>query len=679
MQPADILRQVVVEEHDLAPDGSVAVVVRRYVRKNGYASELWRVPVGTGRPVRLTTGAVRDTRPRISPDGRRAAFIRRELDGRERPGRLMVVRLDGGRPTPATPAGVAASAFEWSPDGTRLAFTAEAGPPRFLTGPGPSDGATPLARRIRRIDWRYDEVGHVDRREHLFVIDVRPGARPIQLTDGDWSVDGIAWRPDGRAIAFAADRGIDPDLHPRPTIWSVAVADPGPPAAPVEVLALAAYANKPAYSPDGRWLCAVGVDDQDPLDDVSPGLFVGPADRSSPAVALAPDLDRPIGAWSDTDLAGWMTTPRSGPFWVAEDRIVALVSTAGRDLPWSFPIDPSTGRAAGPPRPLVRADAACRSVAVAAPPRPGAGPVVTVVGTEGTRAMELMVVEDGPAGGPARFRRRTTIGSAWQRRVVVPEMHCVEAPGAGGPIETWIASPRGAGSERLPTIVDIHGGPLGAWAPAPSIETHLLVGRGYRVVHPNIRGSAGFGRDWIRPQLGDWGGVDADDVHAAIDHVVGLGLADPDRLGVLGLSYGGFMVHWLIGTSDRFRAAVSENGVTNQINAWANSDTGVDYNRTSLLGDPLTGEGMLRLWRQSPLRHVASIRTPLLMLQGEADRRCPPADNEQLFIALRVLGREVEYVLYPDEFHTFSVTGRPDRRIDRMTRMLDWFDQHLKG
>jgi dipeptidyl aminopeptidase/acylaminoacyl peptidase len=173
--------------------------------------------------------------------------------------------------------------------------------------------------------------------------------------------------------------------------------------------------------------------------------------------------------------------------------------------------------------------------------------------------------------------------------------------------------------------------------------------------------------------------VDAGDVHAALDHVIRLGLADPGRLGILGLSYGGFMVHWLIGTSDRFGAAVSENGVTNQVSDWALSDTGVEYSRMALLGDPLTPEGVERLWRQSPLAHVASIHTPLLMLQGEADRRCPPADNEQLFTALRTLGRTVEYVLYPEESHVFAVVGRPDRRIDRMTRMLDWFDRYLRG
>ena len=205
----------------------------------------------------------------------------------------------------------------------------------------------------------------------------------------------------------------------------------------------------------------------------------------------------------------------------------------------------------------------------------------------------------------------------------------------------------------------------------------LLCARGYRVVLPNIRGSCSYGGEWIRPQLGEWGGPDAEDVHAALDHVVALGLADPDRLGALGLSYGGFMVNWLIGTTDRFRAAVSENGVTNQVSAWAHSDTGQEYCRAARMGDPTTPEGVEQLWRQSPLRNVANVHTPLLMLQSEADRRCPPADNEQYFAALRWLRRSVEYIVYPEEFHGIQATGRIDRRIDRMTRMLDWFDAHI--
>jgi dipeptidyl aminopeptidase/acylaminoacyl peptidase len=194
---------------------------------------------------------------------------------------------------------------------------------------------------------------------------------------------------------------------------------------------------------------------------------------------------------------------------------------------------------------------------------------------------------------------------------------------------------------------------------------------------PNIRGSATFGRDWVQALSGTWGDVDAADALAVVDGLVDRGLADPKRLAVMGLSYGGFLTQGLIGVTDRFRAAVAENGVANQASAWANSYFGVHYNRRAGLGDPLSDEGMEQLWRSSPLRNAPNVHTPLLMLQSEEDRVCPPADNEQLFTALKVLGREVEYILYPEEHHEMKSSGRPDRRIDRLERIGAWFGRFL--
>jgi dipeptidyl aminopeptidase/acylaminoacyl peptidase len=413
----------------------------------------------------------------------------------------------------------------------------------------------------------------------------------------------------------------------------------------------------------------------DAVDDTSPELVVGPVDGSTAAWPLAPALDRPIGNWVDTDLHGWTASSRNTPCWLDGSTVVALVSDRGTTAPWRFDIDPATGHPAGPPRPVATGEVAAHSLAVATDPRAPEAVRITFVATAGSRPMELMTV---PAQ-PATTVVRTTLGGRWSAGLAWPEMRRIEVPGEGGPIDTWIASPPDAGTAPLPSIVDVHGGPLGAWAPAPSIEVVLLCARGYRVLLPNIRGSTTYGSDWIRPQLGDWGGVDAADVHAAIDHAVALGLVDPERLGALGLSYGGFMVNWLVATSSRFRAAVSEAGVANQVSGWAASDSGVDFNRFALLGSPLDADGVARLWRQSPLSRVANVHTPLLLLQGEADQRCPASDAEQLFVALRVLGRTVEYVLYPEESHVYQAAGRPDRRIDRMTRMLGWFDRFLVG
>ncbi len=685
MTPADIRRQVVLDEHDMAADGSVAVVARRVIRHDRYQSHLVAISLGSaGRAadLQLTSGAVRDGWPRISPDATRVAFIRSVNDD-DGPSKVCVLPVAGGRLRPVRTVGIGSvGEVAWSPDGTRLAFTAEVDPPRFLVGKVPPIGrhhpaswrdTSPVARRVTRADWRWDGVGHLDRWSHLFVVEAAAGATPRQVTSGDWGVSDIAWSPDGRTVAFSSARGDDPDLRPWTSIWAVDV--DAPQAKPREIAAPGGWINHPAWSPDGRWIVGIGLTQPEPLDDLSPGLVIGPVDGSVPPRMLTSDLDRPIGQWADTDLTGWTVSARGGPFWPKPDRIVATVTDRGRARPTAFdlptgPTGPATIHT------LVEGDIVTHSLAVATK-GPASG-TISWLGTDGVRGLELSSLS-GPDAAGRRPRIRTTFGTAWQRRHPMPVMNCVEAAGPGGPIETWIASPPDAPAGPIATVVDVHGGPLGAWAPAPHIEVILLVAAGYRVILPNIRGSASYGRDWIRPQLGDWGGVDAADVHAALDHVIDMGLADPARLGVLGLSYGGFMVNWLVGTSNRFAAAVSENGVTNQVSDWANSDSGPEYDRASLLGDPFSPEGIDKLWRQSPLRHVSSIRTPLLMLQGEADLRCPPQDNEQFFIALRHLRRTVEYVLYPNESHTYGNMGRPDRRIDRQTRMLAWFDRYLRG
>ncbi len=696
MTPDDIRRQVVVEELDISIDGRRAIVARRSVRGNRYVTHLHAIPLDRGRvsrPRQLTSGIVRDARPRLSPDGSRVAFVRTDPTKGDEPSSIVLLELRTGSMRVLRHLGYGSvGAVAWSPDGRRLAFTAEVDPPRFLVGTVPpvdaarrrrsttkADEPTPLARRITRADWRWDEEGHLDRWSHLFVVEARTGSSPRQVTAGDWGIEDIAWSSDGRTVAFAADARPDADLRPRTTIWAVAVDDASTGIVePQEVLAAGGFANHPAYSPDGRWIVAIGVLDPEMLDDDSPTILVGPADGSAAPWALAPDLDRPVGDWTDTDLHGWMVSGRPGPYWLGNDTIVATVTDRGRSHPVRFELDPMTGKGRNPPSATPRdasgpwSDATSHALGVAV------DGTVAVLGTLGSRAMEVMTLDRDPDGSP-RWTTRSTFGSAWQKQYHPTDMRRIDAPGTAGPIETWIASPPDAGDRALPSVVDIHGGPLGAWAPAPHVEVSLLVAAGYRVILPNIRGSTSYGGSWIRPQLGAWGGPDTDDVHAAVDHVVALGLADPERLGVLGLSYGGFMVHWLIGTSDRFRAAVSENGVTNHVSAWANADSGPEFNRAALIGDPLSPDGVDRLWRQSPLRNVGSIRTPLLMLQAEEDLRCPPQDNEQLFIALRHLRRTVEYVLYPEESHVFSSSGRPDRRIDRMTRMLDWFDRYLRS
>ncbi len=648
--------QTVIESFSLSPEGAALVYGLRRIRGGRYVSHLWRTGWNGARARRLTSGAVRDTAPAISPDGTQVAFARAPVGAEAAEAQIWIMPLEGGKPWQLTRLRHGASSASWSPDGRRLAFLAAAGPDRFVVGPRVAKQA-PVARRITRTDFRDDESGLLSRRTHLWTVAPRPGARPRRLTVGDFDVEQPAWSPDGRWIAFAADTGADWNLMPRTELFRIASGGG-------QVLPLASLpgdAARPAISPDGRLVAFIGTDVADPPEHVITRAYVVPVDGDGQPRCLTPALDRSVGngAWADLVLADDVP----GPMWLDERTLVVMVGDRGRNLPYRVGLDGQVAPMIAPGRVV-----GC-ALAVA-------GDRVALTAGVDRHAAEVYAVEPGFRGS-GRLRRLTSNGSSWQDRFPLPVWEELWIDGPAGPIQTWLVSPARAGSRPLPTIVALHGGPTGCWAPGGTMDSTMLTGHGYRLVLPNIRGSDTHGAAWIRGLGGRWGDADANDVMAVVNAVVERGLADAQRLGVMGLSYGGYLTQWMVGYTDRFAAAVAENGVANQISAWANSYFGVHFNRRHNLGDPLTDRGMRRLWKTSPLSQVNDIRTPLLMLQAQDDVNCPAADNEQLFTALKVLGREVEYILYPEEHHELKNYGRPDRRIDRMDRVLAWFDKYL--
>ena len=680
--PDVVVDQVVLDELDVGPDGRFAAVARRTVAEGDYRRHILLVSFRGGRPRQLTQGAAGGGHPRFAPDGMTLAFLSERRPPNAPPhaqpaagaagepkSQVWLLPLDGGEAWQLTDEPQGVSGFAWSPDGSRIAYWGWQGPPRFLVGER-EGGEAPTARVIRDGNWRWDEIGHLDYRTHLSVIETGSRSTALSLTRGDFDVSSPAWEADGRSLVLCTDLGPQRDLFPRPRVYRVAAdgSGAGGPEGLREVAALPGLVDAVTASPDGRWLCLVGTDVPGGPDWAAPGLFLVPAGGAGVPRPLAPGFDRFFGVWVDTDLHGWSVYPRPGPFWVHDARgwaLVGLVTSGGRAHPWRFRFHPRSGEPLGAPEPLVIGDSAACALAVG-------GRRTAVLATEHGRAPELLEVR---AGG---YRRITSIGSAWQRRHEQPLMSNRWIEGPGGPIEVWLASPPQADERALPLIVDIHGGPLGAWAPAPSLEVQILCSAGFRVALPNIRGSAGYGAAWIRAHTGRWGEVDAADVLAVVDRLVAEGSADRERIGLLGLSYGGFLVNWLLGAHpERWAAGVSENGVTNQLTAWAGSDSGPDYNRRAGMAEPLDADGMERLWEQSPLRLAPAIRAPLLLLQAEADLRCPAADNQALYLTLTALGRTTELVLYPESWHVYAAAGRPDRRIDRHRRMLEWFQRHL--
>lgn len=655
--------QAVIESFSLSADGLTLVYALRRVERGAYVSHLWSVPAGGGRARRLTSGRVRDGAPAIASDGRRVAFSRAPVDTEGTEGteaaeaQIWIVPLDGAsEPWQLTRQRHGAAGPRWSPDGRRVAFLGQAGPHRFLVGREDPKRA-PIARRLTRTDFRDDETGHLSRRTHLWVVDARRRSRARRLTEGDFDVAEPAWAPDGSWLAFSADAGTDWNIMPRTQIYRVDLAG-GP---HVPLVALAGHAASPAISPDGSQLAFVGSDVTDPGDAVLTAVWVAPVGDGRPR-CLTAGLDRSIGCGGWADLVLSEDVP--GPLWLDDGSLLVMVGDRGRNVPYRIGLDAS-------PTPLLDPDRVVGAGVATAADR-----IVMSAGID-RHAAELYSLE-GWQSPPGRLRRLTSNGARWQGRFPLPDWDERWIDGPGGPIQTWVVSPRDAGPGPLPAVFIFHGGPTGSTAPGGTMDSTMLAGHGYRVVLPNVRGSDTFGSDWIAALDGRWGEVDVADAEAVVAALVADGLVQPGRLGVMGLSYGGYLTQWLVGHSDAFAAAVSENGVTNQVSAWGNSYFGVHYNRHARLGDPLSEEGMGRLWSTSPLSAVTGIRTPLLMLQAEEDQICTASDNEQLFTALKVLGREVEYILYPEEHHEMKNYGRPDRRIDRMERILAWFDRYLR-
>ena len=236
--------------------------------------------------------------------------------------------------------------------------------------------------------------------------------------------------------------------------------------------------------------------------------------------------------------------------------------------------------------------------------------------------------------------------------------------------------------EKYPLLLNIHGGPFTQYGNKFFDEFQVYAGAGYAVVYSNPRGSSGYSEDWGRAIRGPvnegpgWGTVDYEDLMAVVDEAIKrFDFCDPDRVGVMGGSYGGYMTSWIVGHTDRFQAAISERAVNQWVSMWGSSDFGWDFR--GYIGAFLF-ENLEAYVKMSPATYATNITTPLLILHSENDLRCPIEQGEQLFTTLRLLKREVEFVRFPSEGHELSRSGNPAHRVMRFQIVLDWLDRYLK-
>lgn len=668
MMSEDLYRLRFVSDAQISPDGSQVVYVTSWVDPNQvtrYRSLLMLAPSDGSRPPRpLTSGNFRDTAPRFSPDGRTLAFLSNDRNGDR--GQLYLLSFDGGEPRALTSLKRGAGTPVWSPDGGRIAFAARVDIDEIAQQEGQSEepGKPPRVRIISRVRHKADGDGLLEAlRRHLFVVDAAtevdtPG-RVLQLTDGDWDDTEPAWSPDGKLLAFVSNRERDRDLSSLSDIWIV-------PAAGGRARRLTTHRGEsaaPAFSPDGLQIAYLGHQ-RGATYGVPTELLVVAVTGGAPR-AVVPGFGDEVGNVVLSDARTPDASQR--PIWSPDGgALLAPVSRRGRVEVARFSLASSAVET------VIGGD---REIGAFSVSRDGARLACTI--SDPTHPYDVHVVD---LSADLRERQISAHNADLLTQVELAEPERLTFTATDGvTVEGWLLRPPStAGSRRRwPLVLEIHGGPETMYGWTFMHEFQCIAASGYAVLYTNPRGSKGYGEEFDARIFAAWGTQDADDclsaVDAALRHARWL---DPARVGVTGGSYGGFMTAWLIGHTDGFKAAVAQRGCYNMASFYGTSDIGPWFGDYVLGGPVYDNEDHYR--ERSPLTYAPNMRTPLLLIHSEQDLRCPIEQAEQLFTRLRRIGRcEVQLVRFPEESHNLSRNGRPDRRTERLARIIGWFNSHL--
>ena len=657
----------------ISPDGQrVAFAVTTIdENKHEYHTSIWMVPSEGGEARRFTTGSGKATHPRWSPDGRWLAFVSEregEPAGKDEQeqkqhgkgkSQIWLIPTDGGEALQLTFMQHGASNPVWSPDSTRLVFSAAVGPADEETEDGKR---LPKARLIDRLWYRLDGVGFIyERREHLFLVDVS-GGEPQQLTDGDWDESDAAWSPDGTKIAFVSSRAGDRWRLPAPDLYTLTITDGK--AGDLQCLTDGTLACcSPSWSPDGNTLAFLGT-----LKVRSGGhadiYTIASTAVKSQGKCLTWDFEGSFQDWTNSDMGDEHLVP--APAWSSDGKtLYALASHRGATRLFALSIN----GADSPPPTLTPGEVHVRDFSV-----DRSANTLALLLAGATRAPEIFV---GRVASPGELRRLTGLNDALFSGVYLATPEYMPYTGADGwPMDGWILKPQGFDpKQKYPLIVEIHGGPSTQYGYGFFHEMQMLVGAGYVLLYANPRGSIGYGRDFSLAVRGAWGEKDSLDILAGVDALLQKGYIDEGRVGVTGGSYGGFLTNWLVGHTDRFQAAVTGRSVVNLASYFGTADFGWTLADDEL--DTTPWDDLDRYMRLSPMTYVKNIQTPLLILHSEQDLRCSIEQAEQLFVALKYLGRAVLFVRFEGQSHGLSRGGHPKLRVKRLHLILEWFEKYL--
>ena len=661
IQAEDLYRFQLLNEVRLSPDGKHAVyTVQRIDQKTEKKySNLWIVPTGGGEARQFTFGDQNDGQPRWSPDGKQIAFLSNRQD-KEKPSQIHLIPFEGGEARPLTDLQVSIDSFTWSPDGKHFVCQVRKKDAEVLEREKDEQKKKlgVVARQYNRLFYKLDGFGYLPQeRLHIWTVDARTG-KGKQLTDhAVYDENDAAWSPDGKRIAFFSNRSADPDseldmvdLYVMPAEGGEFRCIPTPPGGK----------GQPAFSPDGKWI-AYYADEGVTEGYRNINLWVVPADGSAMPRNLTDKYDLHTSAWTINDLGQPEQMP---PTWSKDGQMIYFpVSIHGNSVLKSIGQDGE-----------------------------GLKDVIDATGVVGSfsfdRQQQRLAYFFGRLDNPCQVhvlemntgqtRKLTQHNKELLGQIDLGQIESTWIKGPdGNDLQGWILKPPGFDpSKKYPSILEIHGGPQTQYGNYFMHEFYFLASQGFVVHFTNPRGGRGYGQEHTKAIWGNWGSADYADLMAWADYVAGQPYIDTSRMGVTGGSYGGYMTIWIIGHTQRFKAAVTQRCVSNFISMWGSSDFNWAFQKELRSGAPF--EDLQKFWDMSPIKYIGNARTPTMVIHNENDMRCPIEQGEQVFVALKRLGVDTEFVRFPDEFHGMSRTGRTDRRIARLNHMARWFNKYLK-
>lgn len=647
----DYFRIREVSDPRLSPDAKWAsyTVKTALLKDDKNEERIWMVSTAGGEPLALSSEGVSSSHARWSPDGKYIAFLSARNEGKAQ---VWLLNRLGGEAQRLTDTPQDVEDFAWSPDSRRLVLVLRDASPEELEAaqaskekdddPKETDKKkTPKPWVIDRLQFKRDEVGYLDRRRtHLYVFDL--GAKSLtQVTSGDYSDSEPAWSPDGKFLAFSSNRSKpDPDATYDINIWVVAADNTDKGAHLTQVTTNPGADTTPAWSPDGKWITYVTQLDPKLFDYATKHIAVAAA-AGGEAKVLTLAFDR------------MSTVPRFSPdgkfiYFIADDdgtQNLCRVSATGGEI-----TRPVGGR-------LMVNDYALAPT----------GDIVAQVATI-DRPDELYAIPGG------KLTQITHTNDALMSQLKLSHGEYVHFKSKDGTVVSgYLYKPLDyVPGRKYPTILRPHGGPVWAYYAEFAHLAQLFAANGYVVLFPNPRGSTGYGQKFAQAIYADWGNKDFQDDMAMVDYAIEQGIADPDKLAVGGWSYGGISTDFIIAQTNRFKAAISGAGAALFMSLYGHDHYQRDY--VTELGAPWENRV---LWEKiSPFYRVNNITTPTLFMGGNIDWNVPILGGEQMYQAMKQLGRTTELVVYPGEYHEFKT---PSHLKDRLERYLAWYGHYVKG